>query len=206
MKSNDIFIRNVEGMTSVLSNSTVGIAGCGGLGSNIAVSLVRAGVGKLIIADFDKVETSNLNRQHFFIDDIGKKKVNAIENYLKMVNPIIDVVPIDNKLTKSNISNYFSDVDIMIEAFDRAEEKAWLLETWIKNYRNKPIICASGLAGFGRTENLKIRKNGNVYICGDEVSDMEEGLCSARVNLVAQMQANLCIELLMELYAKNNLK
>lgn len=193
-----IFERNVPGSTERLQKAAVGIAGCGGLGSNAAVSLVRAGVGTLIIADSDRVEESNLNRQHFFQDDIGKKKVDALAFHLRAINPEVVIKTYDLELTPADISEVFKEADLLIEAFDRAESKQWLIESWNRAFPGKAIICASGLSGLGKTETLKVRRAGHIYFCGDGESDMSMGLCSARVAIVANMEANTAIEILSE--------
>lgn len=193
-----IFSRNVKGLTETLKKSSIAIAGCGGLGSNVAVSLTRAGIGKLITADFDKVELSNLNRQHFFQQDVGQPKAEALTRHLKSINPEIEIESHNIKLTPSHISELFGSANLLIEAFDNAEAKAWLIETWCTFFPSKPIICGSGLSGLGDTESLKVRKVGQIYICGDEKTDMSMGLCAPRVNIVANMQANIAIELLMQ--------
>jgi len=123
-----IFKRNVPGLTDILSKKTAGIAGLGGLGSNVAVSLVRSGLGKLIVADYDTVELSNLNRQFYFLEDIGKKKTEALAVYLKNINPGLILEAHWIKLDRKNVCNVFKDANILIEAFDKAEEKAWLIE------------------------------------------------------------------------------
>jgi sulfur carrier protein ThiS adenylyltransferase len=204
MDKNKIFERNVPGTHEILRNATVGISGCGGLGSNAAVALTRAGIGKLIIADHDVVEESNLNRQHFYQSDIGKKKVEALAYYLKSINPEIGIVLIDRQIIASDIPRIFKDADILIEAFDRAEAKAWLIESWCTAFPKRPIVCASGLSGVGRTEDLKIQNTGTIYIVGDGETDMSMGLCSARVAVVANMQANIAIELLVNNKGKAN--
>jgi sulfur carrier protein ThiS adenylyltransferase len=191
-----IFKRNVPGITDILLNKTIGIAGLGGLGSNVAVSLVRSGVGKLIIADYDRVEPSNLNRQFYFLGDIGKKKTDALSVYLKGINPGVILETIYLKLSRSNVCEIFKNTDLLIEAFDKAEEKAWLIETWNDCFPTKPIIVASGLAGYGKTEMLTIERSGNIYICGDGKSESSIGLNAARVAIVANMQANKAIEIL----------
>jgi len=193
----NIFERNVSGMTEKLSRSTIGLAGCGGIGSNAAVSLVRAGAGKLIIADFDTVEPSNLNRQYFFSGDIGKKKTAALEELLLRINPDCVIEVYDKKLAREDIAALFGKSDILIEAFDRAESKQWLIEEWASLYPDRPIISGNGLSGYGEFQSLSIRKTGNIYFCGDGKSSDESGLCAARVAVVANMQANLAIELIM---------
>ena len=194
----NLFERNVPGTLEILQKSTVGIAGCGGLGSNAAVSLVRAGIGRLIIADHDVVEESNLNRQYYFQSDIGKKKVEALADHLKAINPDITLELTDKQISASDISKIFKEADILIEAFDRAESKAWLIESWCTAFPGRPVVCASGLSGMGNTEDLRVRNAGNIFIVGDGETDMSMGLCSARVAIAANMQANITIELLVK--------
>lgn len=185
-------------MTEILNNSAVGIAGCGGLGSNAAVALVRAGVGKLVLVDFDKVEESNLNRQYYFQSDLGKKKVNALSKILKSINPYVQLEVYDTELRPENVIEIFGKVDLLIEAFDKAESKQWLIEAWCENFLDKPIICGNGLSGLGRTDELKVFHSGNIYFCGDGSTDMSIGLCSSRIAIVANMQANVAIEYLVK--------
>ena len=191
-----IFERNVPGTTEKLQKATVGIAGCGGLGSNAAVALTRAGVGRLILADPDRVELSNLNRQHFFQSDIGKVKVEALAGHLRSVNPGIELVLHEIELTPENTPDVFGEADLLIEAFDRAESKRWLIEAWCRAFPDRPIVCGSGLSGAGNTNALRVHSAGCIHLCGDEESDMSLGLCAARVGAVANMQANVAIELL----------
>ena len=193
-----IFDRNVPGMTEVLGRATVGIAGCGGLGSNAAMLLVRAGVGRLVLVDSDTVEESNLNRQHFFQSDIGKPKAAALAAHLKAVNPAVKLTVRDMKLSRDTVAATFAACDILIEAFDRAEAKEWLVEAWCAAYPERPIVAASGLAGYGKSEEMRVRRAGNIVMVGDGASDMAEGLCAARVMLAAALEANAAIELLMK--------
>ena len=169
----------------------------GGLGSNAAVALVRAGVGKLIIADFDKVELSNLNRQHYFQSDLGKKKTEALRDHLININPDIKLEVHNKKLEPPDIIKLFKNADVLIEAFDSADRKKWLIETWSKNFPQKPVISGNGLSGMGHTKDMKVIKAGQIYFCGDGASEMKMGLLSSRVAIVANMQANVCIELLL---------
>lgn len=192
----DIFSRNVPGTTEILQKSSIGIAGCGGLGSNAAVSLVRAGAGNLILADYDTVEKSNLNRQFFFQSDIGKKKVEALSFHLKAINPDVKLITHTYEITPRNVAELFGSSDLLIEAFDRAERKKWLIEAWCRAFPDKPVICGNGLSGMGRFEDLKVVNIGNIYFCGDGKSDMTMGLSSARVAIVANMEANTAIEIL----------
>ena len=191
-----IFDRNVPGTTEKLAVATVGIAGCGGLGSNAAVALARAGVGRLILVDHDRVEISNLNRQYYFQSDIGKVKVKALSEHLRAINPAIAIEPHDIELEPDQVQNIFAGADLLIEAFDRAESKRWLIESWCKAFPEKHIVCGSGLSGCGATDSLKVHSAGYIHMCGDEETDMSLGLCAARVGIVANMQANVAIEIL----------
>ena len=194
--SNPIFERNVPGSTEKLAKATVGIAGCGGLGSNAAVALVRAGVGRLILADHDVVEASNLNRQHYFQQDIGKKKVDALAAHLRAINPDVELVLHDLELTRENVPGIYTEADLLIEAFDSADRKRWLIESWCVAFPDRPIVAASGVSGCGNTGAMKVHSSGNIHVCGDEESDMTMGLCAARVIMAASMQANVAIGLL----------
>jgi len=193
-----IFSRNVPGSTAILRAATVGVAGCGGLGSNAAVALVRAGVGHLILVDHDVVEASNLNRQYFFQSDIGRRKVEALAEHLRAVNPDVGIDLQQQTLTPDAVATLFAGADLLIEAFDRAESKQWLIEAWCRAFPKRTIVCASGLSGLGNTEAIAVRRAGNIILCGDQTSDMSQGLCAARVALVANMQANLAIEVLVK--------
>ena len=102
-----------EGHLRKVQSVKVGIAGAGGLGSNCAFNLVRAGVKNLKIVDFDKVEYSNLNRQFYFIDQAGKNKVEALSENLKRINPDIAVDLLVDRVEAGNIEKIFSDCDII---------------------------------------------------------------------------------------------
>jgi len=197
------FAKRDLNVLAALSQSTVGIAGAGGLGSNAAVLLARAGVGRLIVADFDVVEPSDLNRQFYFLDQIGQPKVLALEENLKKVNPYSTYEMHNVRITPANVKAIFSPADLLIEAFDSADQKQMLIDQWLTHFPDKPIIAASGLAGFGGNNKLRQRKLGNLYICGDEASECDE--CTApmapRITIVAAMQANLAVELLVKLKA-----
>jgi len=196
----EFFARHDPKILPVLRAGVVGIAGAGGLGSNAAIALARAGIGKLIIADHDRIEISNLNRQQYFWAQIGKVKVRAILENLRKISPFSEYVGHHVRLTLKNIPRIFKTVDVMIEAFDLADQKEMLLETWISHFPDKPIIMASGLSGFGQNRKVRTRKIGNVYICGDEESEAKEGISpmAPRVGIVANMQANLALELLVK--------
>jgi sulfur carrier protein ThiS adenylyltransferase len=183
-----------------LSVKTIGIAGCGGLGSNAAVALARVGIGKLIIADFDVIIESNLNRQYFFFDQIGQKKSFALKENIFRINPACKIVAHDMELGRDNISKIFSACDVVIEAFDKAEMKQMLVETMIRELPGIPIIIGSGLAGWGNSNNIKLWENGNIYVCGDGLSEVSENMppLAPRVGMVANMQANTALEIILK--------
>jgi len=194
-----LFTRNVPGLAERLGRARVGVAGCGGLGSNAAVALVRAGIGGLVLVDGDRVEESNLNRQHFFRADIGRPKVAALADHLRAINPGVELELHEGRLAPGEVADIFGAAELLIEAFDRAEAKQWLIEAWCGAFPERWLVCASGIAGYGKTERIRCRRAGRLVVCGDQQSDMAQGLCAARVALVANMQANAAIELLMEM-------
>lgn len=194
----EIFARHDPRVLAILRKSVVGIAGAGGLGSNAAISLARAGIGSLIIADFDKIEPSNLNRQQYTIGQIGRRKVRALSDNIKAAAPFCECAIHDIKIDRGNIEGIFGKADILVEAFDKADEKSMLIRTWLRLYPGRPVISASGLAGYGNNSALRTRRIGSLYVCGDEKSGRAAGISpmAPRVALVANMQANLVLELL----------
>ena len=200
MNKKEFFSAHDPKIVPTLQKAVIGIAGAGGLGSNIATSLTRSGIGKLIVADFDKIEPSNLNRQQFFIDQIGIPKVIALLENLNKISTFTQFQVHEIKLNGENIPFIYKDVDIMVEAFDKAEMKTMLIETWFTHFPDKPIIAASGLAGWGKNELLHARKIDNLYICGDEQTNLQQGISpmAPRVGIVANMQANLVLEILLK--------
>ena len=188
--------QNIE---SALSGACVGIAGVGGLGSNCAAALIRAGVGKLILVDFDLVSESNLNRQFYFADQIGLKKVEALYDNLKRIRPhaALSIHPL--RLSPQNIRLLFADCDVVVEAMDGAQEKAWFIREMFHQMPDIPLVAASGMAGYGRLETLRIVRQGKLTLCGDGASEVSEAMppMAPRVGVVACMQADVVIELLL---------
>lgn len=183
-----------------LKNFTAGIAGAGGLGSNCAVALVRVGIGKLIIADFDIVSESNLNRQYYFRDQVGMKKVEALKENILRINPDVEIEIHDIKLNQSNLSTIYKDCHVLVEAFDLAEMKKMLIETCISELPDKPVVVGLGMAGWGDSNSIHLRKSENIYICGDEKSEISEinPPLAPRVAMVANLQANTVLEILIK--------
>ncbi|HVP90057.1 MAG TPA: sulfur carrier protein ThiS adenylyltransferase ThiF [Terriglobales bacterium] len=200
------FARRDPVVLDALRRSSVGIAGAGGLGSTVAVALARAGVGRLVIADFDRVEASNLNRQQYFVDQVGRVKVEALKENLLRINPFSVYETHEARVTRRNAAAIFKAVDVLVEAFDKAEAKQMLIEACLRRYPGRPIVAASGLAGYGGTRKLHVRRLGNLYICGDEASQCPKGVSpmAPRVGVVAHMQANLVVELLVKMRGRHD--
>ena len=199
LKEEDLLKRNVKGIAKKLKKAKVCILGLGGLGSNVALLLARAGIGYLKLIDFDVVEVSNLNRQQYRISHIGMKKTEAIKNILKEINPFVEVEVLDIKVDRENILSVVEDIEIVVEAFDRAETKAMAIEELLTN-KNKIVISASGMAGLGSANEVITRKiKENFYLIGDNYSDYEEysGIMSTRVMLCAAHQANMVLRLIL---------
>lgn len=193
------FRDNPPGLTFFLNRSTVGIAGAGGIGSNMAAILTRAGIGRLVISDFDSVELPNLNRQFYFRDQIGYPKVEALKHNLELINPEVRIEIHNRIIDTQNACPIYSECDLLVEAFDSAEAKVMLLETWLAGLPGRPVIACSGLAGYGRTDLIRVDRREDFTLVGDQKSDLSQGTLSARVGIVANMMANEVIELLVGL-------
>jgi len=199
LKEEDLFKRNVKDIAKKLKKAKVCILGLGGLGSNVAVLLARSGIGYLKLIDFDVVEASNLNRQQYRISHIGIKKTEAIKTIIKEINPFVEIDTLDIKVDRENILSVVEDIEIVVEAFDKAETKAMAIEELLTN-KNKIVISASGMAGLGSANEVITRKiKENFYLIGDNYSDYEEysGIMSTRVMLCAAHQANMVLRLIL---------
>ena len=183
-----------------LGSKIVGIAGVGGLGSNCAVALARIGVGKIIIADFDVVSRGNLNRQYYFEDQIGLLKVKALKMNIFRIDPHIRIMVHNQKVSSENLVAIFESADVLIEAMDLASEKCSFIENAIQQWPEKPIISGNGMAGWGMNHELITTQYGNLYVCGDSISEGsdEQPPLAPRVGIVANMQANLALDILMK--------
>ena len=152
-----------------LAQFRVGIAGAGGLGSNCAAALARTGVGTIVISDFDVIEPANLNRQYYFISQIGMMKTAALKENIARINPDIVVIAHTEKLNSINIPVIFAGCDVVVEAFDKDEMKEMLIETVQHKMPGIPVIIASGLAGWGKNDIIRYRKiDDTLFVCGDE--------------------------------------
>ena len=182
---------------AVLESARVGIAGAGGLGSNCAMHLVRAGVQHLTVVDFDVVNESNLNRQFFFRDQLGQKKVEALKENLLRIDPDADIRAVDAKIDAASVKEIFADCDIVVEAFDVVDAKVMLVSSFASSGKN--LVTASGLAGWGQSNEMRVRKMGNIVAVGDGETAVGANAAPAspRVGIAAAMQANAVVSLLL---------
>ena len=191
--------RHGEDLQNKISSTTVGICGLGGLGSNIAITLARAGVGKLILIDFDKVDITNLHRQQYKASQVGMYKTEALRENLTEINPYLETEIQTVCVTEENAKELLKDCDIICEAFDNAECKAMLTNLVLEEMTDKYIVAASGMAGMGSANSIHTRKvTKRFYLCGDEISDVKDGigLVSSRVMLCAAHQAHMVLRLI----------
>lgn len=191
--------RHGKELQAKFTGSTAAICGLGGLGSNIAVSLARAGIGRLILIDFDKVDISNLHRQQYQADQIGLYKTEALTETLKRIAPYVEIVSHSVCMTEENFQELLQDADIICEAFDDAEAKAMLVNGVLEKLHTKYLIAASGMAGLGSANSIKTRRvMERFYLCGDGVSDVGDdiGLVAPRVMLCAAHQAQMVLRIL----------
>ena len=182
-----------------MRNAAVGIAGLGGLGSNVAVALARTGVGRLIIADFDIIEADNLNRQQYFTDQVGRPKVDALIENLQRINPDVKIDGFREKLNAENIPEIFADADVIAECFDKADQKQMIVETVLTKMAGKIIVAVSGLAGYGNSNAIQTKHiSDRLIMVGDDKSDINSSLplTAGRVGIAAFHQANAIVEVI----------
>ena len=181
------------------SSAAVAVCGLGGLGSNIAIALARAGVGKLLLIDFDHVDITNLHRQQYKADQIGRCKTDALAENILEIAPYTKVETVTAKITEDNFADILKDADIVCEAFDNAESKAMLVNGVLERLPGCYLVAASGMAGMDASNTIKTRKiTKRFYLCGDEVSDVSDtiGLVASRVMLCAAHQAHAVLRIL----------
>ena len=198
---NALIKRHGASLQNKFSSSTVAICGLGGLGSNIAVALARAGIGKLILIDFDRVDITNLHRQQYKANQIGKYKTDALSENLTEITPFVEIEPHTAYVTQDNAVELLSEAAVVCEAFDNAECKAMLTNTVLEKMPEKYLVASSGMAGMDTANSIKTRKITNkFYLCGDMVSDVNDniGLVSSRVMLCAAHQAHAVLRILAE--------
>lgn len=189
----------VKEIRDKLAGKTVGIAGCGGLGSNCAVALARTGIGRLVLIDYDRVEESNLNRQYFFREQVGEYKAEALQDLIHRIDGSINIETHVVNLDPESIMAFLSDCDVIVEAFDTDEAKMMIIETVLEEMPGKYIISGQGVAGYGNNQGILTQRMGKLFVVGDRetaVSDEQPPL-APRVGAVANLQANLVLEILL---------
>ena len=185
-----------------LHASSVSIVGCGGLGSNVAAMLLRSGVRRLTLIDFDVVDASNLNRQLFFRDQIGRLKTEALAETLRRIDPEADLTLHSLRATSDNLVGLVRGADVVIEAVDRADTKAMVVNTCMESLPDVPLVTASGLAGSASANDVATeRPCDNLYLVGDLTSDVTAGhpLLASRVMVAAAHEAHAAIRRLLGL-------
>lgn len=193
--------RHTNDIQVKISDARVAICGIGGLGSMIAMLLAKTGVGTLHLIDFDQVELSNINRQQYYISQVGQYKTDALVEIIKQSAPYCKVITTKKKLDEENISQLLANDTMICEAFDNAENKAFLVNYILEKRVNAYLVAASGMAGYGANNQIKTRKiNSHFYLCGDEISECNEknSLMAPRVALCAAHQANQILELIID--------
>ena len=181
------------------SSATVAICGLGGLGSNIAIALARAGIGRLILIDFDRVDITNLHRQQYKASQIGKYKTEALTENLLEIAPYIQIKTFTERIMEDNLAGLLEDADVVCEAFDRAEAKAMLVNGVLEQLPDVDLVAASGMAGMETPNTIRTRNiTKHFYLCGDGRSDVAEtiGLVAPRVMLCAAHQAQTVLRIL----------
>ena len=191
--------RHGAALQDKFSSATVAVCGLGGLGSNIAIALARAGVGKLILIDFDRVDITNLHRQQYKAHQIGKYKTEALSENLLEIAPYIKIKTITERITEDNFASLLENADVVCEAFDHAETKAMLVNGVLEQLPNIYLVAASGMAGMETPNTIRTRNiTKHFYLCGDESSDVADtiGLVAPRVMLCAAHQAHTVLRIL----------
>lgn len=187
-------------MYEKITNASVAIAGLGGLGSNVAVMLARAGVGRLLLVDFDTVDMTNLNRQAYTCEHIGKKKTQALAEILRDINPYLQLEIKDCCVTYENAVEVFGAYPIVCEAFDKAENKAMLVNTILEEQKETIVVSGSGMAGYGSSNEIETKRvMKRLYVCGDRKTELNNDVClmASRVTICAAHQANMIIRLIL---------
>ena len=191
--------RHGKDLQEKFSSATVAVCGLGGLGSNIAIALARAGIGKLILIDFECVDITNLHRQQYKVNQIGLHKADALAENLIEISPYTEITAVTAKITEENFADLLKGADVVCEAFDNAEAKAMLVNGVLEQLPNCYLVVASGMAGMDTPNTIRTRKvMGRFYLCGDEKNDVADtiGLVAPRVMLCAAHQAHIVLRIL----------
>ena len=191
--------RHGKDLQEKFSSATVAVCGLGGLGSNIAIALARAGIGKLLLIDFDRVDITNLHRQQYKVNQIGLHKADALAENLLEIAPYTEITAVTAKITEENFADLLKEADVVCEAFDNAEAKAMLVNGVLEQLPDCYLVAASGMAGIDTPNTIQTRKvMKRFYLCGDEKNDVADtiGLVAPRVMLCAAHQAHTVLRIL----------
>lgn len=174
------------------------IAGCGGLGSNVAHMLVRCGFCRLVLVDCDTVDASNLNRQFFFPDQVGRPKPQALAETLLRLNPALSLRTVVQRVRRDDVAALAKGCGVLVEAFDNPQSKAAFVAGAAAT--GKPTVCATGIAGYGNTDAIVTRRMGaHIYVVGDGATGIDQ--CpplAPRVMVAAAKEADLVLQLTLE--------
>jgi sulfur carrier protein ThiS adenylyltransferase len=185
---------------SALADKTVGIIGLGGLGSNAAMMLLRSGVMRFVLADHDVVEESNLNRQLFFPDQVGRPKTEALAETLRRIEPSVTLILARERVGRDNMARLFSEVDVVIEAVDTANDKAVIVEVVSEVLPETPLVWAMGLAGYESANSITTAQVGeDSWLVGDLEADVRDGLplLATRVMAAAAHEAHMAVRIML---------
>lgn len=192
----EVFRDNPPGLRDKLRGLRAGVAGCGGIGSNVALLLARAGLGSLVLVDFDRVEEKNLNRQCYFKGHVGMPKVEALRQQIMDIGPSIRVKAVEKRIDAGSAVSLFRNCHILIEALDSATSKEMLLTAWLTSVPDTPVVACSGLAGMGDHGLIRVDRRKRLSVVGDGESPLDLGTLSARVSLVASTMALEAVRIL----------
>ncbi|MBQ3392538.1 MAG: thiamine biosynthesis protein ThiF [Lachnospiraceae bacterium] len=191
--------RHGEACHRRFQSAVAAVCGLGGLGSNIAIALARAGVGKLILIDFDRVDLTNLHRQQYKASQIGQYKTQAMQDNLREIAPYTELETHAVRITEENLQELLRGADIVCEAFDNAQSKAMLVNGVLEELPGTVVVAASGMAGLGTPNSVRTRKiTDRFYLCGDGISEVQtaQSLVAPRVMLCAAHQALTVLRIL----------
>ena len=182
-----------------LRHSRVAVLGLGGVGGAAAEAICRSGVGAMLLADYDKVDITNLNRQHYTMKDLGVPKTLALVEQLEAINPYLNYETYTERVIPANVKRLFSECDVIVEAFDKPDQKAMLIENVLTQLPDKPLVSGSGMAGYGSANLIRTEKRfGHLYLCGDGKSDVADGLglMAPRVAVCSAHEGTMVLRLL----------
>ena len=209
--SRQIILKNIgpTGQKKIL-NSKVLIIGGGGLGSPVSDCLSRAGVGRIGIADYDKVNLSNIHRQSMFTSkDIGKYKVDVIKKKIKLINPIVKVKTFKKKITKNNLEKIFKDYEIIVDGSDNFETKFLLNEFCIRYKKFLVVGAISRFDGhlftfdFSKLKTPCLKCFYQNMPSNDTLNCETEGVLGPVAGIVGYLQSNEVLKNILNI--KNNL-